>query len=41
MKVDEFMNNVQAGKKVDQEKLNRAITDIRDALNMLNSQVNN
>ena len=42
MKVDEFMVKLQEGnKKVDQDKLNRSLTDLRDALNMLNSQINN
>ena len=40
MKVDEFISDLQgrkAGKPIDSLKLNAAITDLRDALNMLNS----
>ena len=40
MKVDEFMGDLQAkrsSKAIDPAKLNAAITDLRDALNMLNS----
>jgi hypothetical protein len=40
MKVDEFLGDLQAkrsGRSLDQTKLNGAITDLRDALNMLNS----
>ena len=39
MKVDEFLYNLQIktkNDKIDQEKLNEAITDLRDAINMLN-----
>ena len=42
MKVDEFLGDLQAkrsGRGLDQAKLNGAITDLRDALNMLNSQL--
>lgn len=40
LKVDEFLNSLQDQKrsaKPDPAKLNRAITDLRDALNMLKS----
>ena len=40
VKVDEFISGIQgkkAGKPIDSDKLNEALTDLRDALNMLNS----
>jgi hypothetical protein len=44
MKVDEFMTDLQgkkANKPVDSTQLNSVITDLRDALNMLNNLSNN
>ena len=42
MKVDEFLTSLQGvrqTKQIDSAELNGAITDLRDALNMLNSQL--
>ena len=37
MKVDEFLTKTERENKVDPLQINEAITDIRDALNMLNN----
>ena len=42
LKVDEFLGNLankQPGKELNQTKINAALTDLRDALNMLDSQI--
>ena len=42
LKVDEYLGNLsnkKPGKEINQIKLNAALTDLRDALNMLNSQI--